>query len=894
METVKDKLGKVSITVDKNYWDISKDYNKLTIVEDSESQSCYLSRKLVPAGTNILNRNYWIRLSIKDNTGGGISQYFGDRTDVSISQKVITEYKDNIAETINNQIETVQKEIIGEASDDYNDLGKLENKLIEEISRAESSERLIQEQYNALTQSGVTIINSSDWPISNPQKQVIYRVTGTTSYTDYMWDGSNFISMATYNNGIDNEPTIGSENIVKSDGIMRMAKGLYIPVNGIVYFDTANQTITFKAGTTINNTTLSDDIIYSATEANDIAKNKVLNYNWYLIFDTNTSEKRYISSNQVNFNLNENEVLLCYILFNEEVRHHNFSRLCTNNYPIFNAVSQEFLTNSFAVNLNKTGINYIFKQPRKIKNNTEYYKLPFAIPANTILKIKIIEVDADSEYEYLNLYGKTYYASDYFQVCQFLTSTSIYEMQVITTAEIRYIRLLKGNVTMSYTLQFSYGGEDYDTLKNDVIENKLITDKLANIASVTKNSTTYNSESLVDGYYSTTTTFKVSTTIKCTKIKVSKGDIIKLSTVGERLARALIIDTSELFIADPYTIYTNFIKQIEGDGYIYVNCTNNGLDKFSLAIETFVSKESEQTAGGVPCMFNPPVNLFKDNLRILDIGNSYTANATSYLSNIITATNITQDFSLYIANRSSGSFKTWVDTYNDQDTKSYNVEKIAGTTIDNVAGNGDAGNGDIFRNALSTGWDIIVIHQVSTYSNNYDLWNSNNNSGYLKEFIRIIRKTNPGASIGFLLVHTYRGSYSGNTEGSSKQRWVNIAESTKKLRLNYGIDFIIPYGTAVQNLRETTLNDDNEFSTDGTHLANGIGKYVASCCYYQSIFAPRTGINILGNTWRKEDYDENQDGVKNINDANAVLAQKAAFIACYDQYNINNPENIEL
>ena len=28
-----DKLGKVSITVEQNYWDINKDYDKLTVVE---------------------------------------------------------------------------------------------------------------------------------------------------------------------------------------------------------------------------------------------------------------------------------------------------------------------------------------------------------------------------------------------------------------------------------------------------------------------------------------------------------------------------------------------------------------------------------------------------------------------------------------------------------------------------------------------------------------------------------------------------------------------------------------------------------------------------------------------------------------------------------------------
>ena len=91
----------------------------------------------------------------------------------------------------------------------------------------------------------------------------------------------------------------------------------------------------------------------------------------------------------------------------------------------------------------------------------------------------------------------------------------------------------------------------------------------------------------------------------------------------------------------------------------------------------------------------------------------------------------------------------------------------------------------------------------------------------LKELIQIIRESNPQAAIGFYLIHSYGSNYSGNTERSSQKRWLNIATAIKEMRLNYGIDFIIPYGTAVQNLRASHLNDGNDFSTDGTHLADG-------------------------------------------------------------------------
>lgn len=58
-----DKLGKVSITVEKGYWDINKDYDKLTVVEKEGIFGTFISRKPVPAGTVLTDREYWIPFS---------------------------------------------------------------------------------------------------------------------------------------------------------------------------------------------------------------------------------------------------------------------------------------------------------------------------------------------------------------------------------------------------------------------------------------------------------------------------------------------------------------------------------------------------------------------------------------------------------------------------------------------------------------------------------------------------------------------------------------------------------------------------------------------------------------------------------------------------------------
>ena len=58
-----DKLGKVSITIEEGYWDINKDYDKLTVVEKQGTYGTFISRKPVPSGTVLTNREYWIPFS---------------------------------------------------------------------------------------------------------------------------------------------------------------------------------------------------------------------------------------------------------------------------------------------------------------------------------------------------------------------------------------------------------------------------------------------------------------------------------------------------------------------------------------------------------------------------------------------------------------------------------------------------------------------------------------------------------------------------------------------------------------------------------------------------------------------------------------------------------------
>lgn len=77
----------------------------------------------------------------------------------------------------------------------------------------------LQKMYESLYQSAIEVVDTLP---TTGKANKIYRLVGTTSYSDYMYNTDDLntpILMATYNNAIENEPTPGSNNLVKSGGV---------------------------------------------------------------------------------------------------------------------------------------------------------------------------------------------------------------------------------------------------------------------------------------------------------------------------------------------------------------------------------------------------------------------------------------------------------------------------------------------------------------------------------------------------------------------------------------------------------------------------------------------------------------------------------------------------
>lgn len=97
-----------------------------------------------------------------------------------------------------------------------------------------------------------------------------------------------------------------------------------------------------------------------------------------------------------------------------------------------------------------------------------------------------------------------------------------------------------------------------------------------------------------------------------------------------------------------------------------------------------------------------------------------------------------------------------------------------------------------------------------------------------------------------------------------------IADASSKVKTLVPIAIIVPAGTAIQNAR-TKLGD--VLCRDGYHLDLNVGRYTASCTWYETIFKK----NVIGNTYKPD----------KVNGADALTAQQAAHKAVKKPYKVS-------
>ena len=112
---------------------------------------------------------------------------------------------------LQNSVSTLQTDLAAETSARQSADAALQTAIQDEATARTTADALLQQQYNALTQSDIIVGTLPATGVPN----VIYRVPGTTDFTDYMWYDGQFVPMATYGLPISAEFVV-DENLNKT------------------------------------------------------------------------------------------------------------------------------------------------------------------------------------------------------------------------------------------------------------------------------------------------------------------------------------------------------------------------------------------------------------------------------------------------------------------------------------------------------------------------------------------------------------------------------------------------------------------------------------------------------------------------------------------------------
>ena len=262
----------------------------------------------------------------------------------------------------------------------------------------------------------------------------------------------------------------------------------------------------------------------------------------------------------------------------------------------------------------------------------------------------------------------------------------------------------------------------------------------------------------------------------------------------------------------------------------------------------------------------------KGSLKVLAIGNSFTDDPMAYLDAIVRASGIDRsNLCIYSAVKSSASLEYWALT----------LQKGEEVTITRRTGSLEMPVKQApLKDLLAQDWDVVTIQQVSTQAQDEGKLQPG-----LSYLVYHIRENCPNKNV--VIAWQQIWSYWNGSLDLSINDWSRITEVVK-LTFDYGVDMVIPTGTAIQNARGTALNSAHGFTRDGRHLGYGVGRYVAACTWFESLVAPVYGISVVGNS---ATHDITEAEITNstyetiaVTDLNRTLCQQCAAAAISNPY----------
>lgn len=218
-----------------------------------------------------------------------------------------------------------------------------------------------------------------------------------------------------------------------------------------------------------------------------------------------------------------------------------------------------------------------------------------------------------------------------------------------------------------------------------------------------------------------------------------------------------------------------------------------------------------------------------DAIKILTIGNSFSQDMDYYLYNIAKSAGVNIIVgNLY--NSGCSLERHWTYASNNDKAYSYYKWKSDGMT--------KAENQTMKNAILDEKWDYITFQQASADSGVYSTYQP-----YLNKLVAYVKGMTKNPNVKFALNMTWAYSSVSTNDGffyyhyNQEIMFNSIVNSYKYASEESNISLIIPCGTAIQNARTNKyLNAvGKELTSDGYHLNEGIGRYIAGLTMFKTI-----------------------------------------------------------
>lgn len=215
-------------------------------------------------------------------------------------------------------------------------------------------------------------------------------------------------------------------------------------------------------------------------------------------------------------------------------------------------------------------------------------------------------------------------------------------------------------------------------------------------------------------------------------------------------------------------------------------------------------------------------------IKILAIGNSFSEDAIeNYLYDLAKASGRKVMIgNMYIGGSSLENH--WTNA--SENNAAYHFRLIASD------GSKTAFNNRTIEEAVSSeNWDYISFQQVSQLSGIFDGYEE-----YLPKLLAYTKPLTTNPELKFILHQTWAYAEDSNHAGfvnydKDQMKMYNaIVDAVWKAKVQFGVDMVVPAGTAIQNGRTSYIGD--KFTRDGYHLNLGIGRFTAASAWFEALF----------------------------------------------------------